>query len=124
MTDKIKGVLAAVAAVTALGVGGAAIAGAAGSDSSSTPQPAQPEQSEPADGPEGNDSQAPIGGSALDKASAAALADTPGQVTETEVGDEESYYEVEVTRDDGSQVDVQLDRDFNVVGSEADGSGE
>jgi hypothetical protein len=41
-------------------------------------------------------------------------------VTETEVGDEESYYEVEVTRDDGSQVDVQLDRDFDVVGQAAD----
>jgi uncharacterized membrane protein YkoI len=127
MTDKMKGVLAAAAAVAALGVGGAAIAGAAGSDSSSTPQPAQSEQSEPAepaDGPEGNDSEAPIGGAALDKASAAALQHTPGQVTETEVGDEESYYEVEVTRDDGSQVDVQLDREFNVVGSEADGAGE
>ena len=38
----------------------------------------------------------------------------------TEVGDEESYYEVEVTLDDGTQVDVQLDRDFQVVGSSAD----
>ena len=45
-------------------------------------------------------------------------------MTETEVGDEESYYEVEVTLDDGTQVDVQLDRDFNVVGSEADGANE
>jgi uncharacterized membrane protein YkoI len=62
-----------------------------------------------------------ITGGALDRAEAAALADTPGKVTETEVGDEESYYEVEVTRDDGSQVDVQLDRGFRVVGSEADG---
>jgi hypothetical protein len=45
-------------------------------------------------------------------------------VTETEVGDEESYYEVEVTRPDGSQVDVQLDRDFNVVSSATDSEGE
>ena len=63
----------------------------------------------------------PITGSALDQASAAALEHTgEGRVTETEVGDEESYYEVEVTLDDGSQVDVQLDEDFNVVGDEAD----
>jgi uncharacterized membrane protein YkoI len=62
----------------------------------------------------------PIAGSALEKARAAALADTPGRVTETEVGDEESYYEVEVTRPDGSQVDVQLDRNFNVVSAGAD----
>jgi hypothetical protein len=69
----------------------------------------------------GDDSEARIEGTALDRASAAALEHTGGgEVTETEVGDEESYYEVEVTLDDGSQVDVQLDRDFNVVGGEAD----
>ena len=63
----------------------------------------------------------PIAGSALEKASAADLDHTgEGRVTETEVDDEESYYEVEVTIDDGSQVDVQLDEDFNVVGDEAD----
>jgi uncharacterized membrane protein YkoI len=62
----------------------------------------------------------PISGSALERAEAAALAHTPGKVTETETGDEESYYEVEVTRPDGSQVDVQLDRGFNVVSSNAD----
>jgi hypothetical protein len=45
-------------------------------------------------------------------------------VTDTEVGDEESYYEVEVTRDDGSQVDVQLDRDFNVVADEDEERGD
>ena len=54
-------------------------------------------------------------------ASAAALEETGGgRVTETEVGDEESYYEVEVTLDDGSQVDVQLDKSFTVVSSSAD----
>jgi hypothetical protein len=57
---------------------------------------------------------------AIERAKAAALAHTPGTVTETEIGDEESYYEVEVTRADGSQVDVQLDRDFNVVSSSTD----
>jgi uncharacterized membrane protein YkoI len=86
--------------VAALAAGGAAIAGAAGGDDDATDQA--------------------ISGDALEKAKAAALADTPGRVTETEVGDEESYYEVEVTRADGSQVDVQLDRDFNVVSSATD----
>jgi uncharacterized membrane protein YkoI len=67
----------------------------------------------------------PITGSALAKAKAAALAHTGGgSVTGTEVGDEESYYEVEVTLDDGSQVDVQLDEGFDVVGSEGDGRGD
>jgi hypothetical protein len=63
----------------------------------------------------------PITGSALHKARAAALAFTrEGKVTETEVGDEESYYEVEVTRPGGRQTDVQLDRNFKVVGSKTD----
>ena len=61
-----------------------------------------------------DDNEAPITGADLDRASAAALEHTGGgRVTETEVGDEESYYEVEVTLDDGSQVDVQLDENFN-----------
>jgi hypothetical protein len=73
----------------------------------------------------GDDSEAPIAGADLERASAAALAHTGGgEVTDTEVGDEESLYEVEVTLADGSQVDVQLDRDFQVVGEEADGAGE
>jgi uncharacterized membrane protein YkoI len=68
-----------------------------------------------------DDDSGPITGEALDRASEAALAHTGGgRVTDTEVGDEESYYEVEVTLDDGSQVDVQLDEDFNVVGDEVD----
>ena len=71
--------------------------------------------------------ETPITGADLRKASATALAHTGGgKVTGTEVGDEESYYEVEVTLDSGRQVDVQLDKSFNVVSSEGDddGSGE
>jgi hypothetical protein len=63
----------------------------------------------------------PITGPALARASAAALAATGGgRVTGTEVNDEESKYEVEVTLDDGRQVDVQLDDSFHVVGSKTD----
>ena len=67
------------------------------------------------------DSDQPITGPALQQGSDVALEHTGGGVvSETEVGDEDSYYEVEVTLDDGSQVDVQLDENFNVVGEEAD----
>ena len=63
----------------------------------------------------------PISGADLERATAAALEHTGGgRVTETEVGDEESLYEVEVTLDDGTQVDVQLDEQFDVVGEERD----
>ena len=73
------------------------------------------------DGSDPGETETPITGSALQEASAAALAHTGGgTVTGTEVGDEESYYEVEVTLADGSQVDVQLDEGFAVVGSDAD----
>ena len=68
-----------------------------------------------------DDAEAPIIGRALDRASAAALEHTgEGQVTDTEVGDEESYYEVEITLGNGAETDVQLNRDFTVVGSEAE----
>ena len=66
----------------------------------------------------------PITGSALQRAETAALAETGGgRVTATELRDEEGYYEIEVARDDGSQVDVHLNRDFGVIDSSADGSG-
>jgi uncharacterized membrane protein YkoI len=108
MKDKLKGMLIAAAAVAVLAVGGAAVAGAGGGGDDDK-----------------GERDTPISGSALGKAKAAALDHTGGgTVSATEVGDEESYYEVEVTRSDGSQVDVQLDRGFNVVGDEADGSGE
>jgi hypothetical protein len=65
----------------------------------------------------------PIPAADLEQAERAALEETGGgTVTETEVGDEESKYEVEVTLDDGTQVDVQLDADFEVVGTESDGA--
>jgi multidrug resistance efflux pump len=72
-----------------------------------------------------DETETPITGDALTRASAAALAFTgSGRVTETEVGDEESLYEIEVTLDDGRQIDVQLDENFQVVGSEADDENE
>jgi hypothetical protein len=61
----------------------------------------------------------PIPASVLVQAEQVALDEVGGgTVTETEVDDEESEYEVEVTLDDGTQVDVQLDEKFQVVGTE------
>ena len=55
------------------------------------------------------------------RAESVALAATHGgKVTGTEISDEESRYEVEVTKIDGSVVDVQLDRGFHVVGTKTD----
>jgi hypothetical protein len=65
----------------------------------------------------GEDASGQAGGANIEKAKNVALEQVDGRVTGTEVGDEEGYYEVEVTRDDGSQVDVHLDRDLNVLGT-------
>lgn len=63
-------------------------------------------------------------GPGIEKAKRVALDHTNGgQVSGTEVGDEEGYYEVEIIRDDGSQVDVHLDRDFNVLSTHGDHEG-
>jgi hypothetical protein len=103
MKDKLKGVLIAIAAVAVLAVGGTAIAGAAGG------------------GGDDNSTDKAITGQALDRAKAVALDHTGGgKVTGTEAGDEEGAYEVEVTRADGSQVDVHLDKGFNVINQAGD----
>ncbi len=61
----------------------------------------------------------------IDRASAAALAAVgEGKVTETEKGDEEGAYEVEVTKDDGTQVDVHLDENFKVLSQETESGDE
>jgi hypothetical protein len=99
MRRKATFIAAAVVALGALGLGGAAIANATMGD----------------DG-------APLTGAKLDRASSAALkAAGGGRVTETEHESEEgASYEVEITKADGSQLEVLLDESFNVVAVEAD----
>ena len=102
MFHKPKRILLAGAAIAGLALGGAAIAGATGGDDAN---------------------EKPIRGDDLQHASRVALDHTGGgRVSDTEVGDEEGYYEVEVTRPDGSKVDVHLTRDFNVIDASPDGA--
>lgn len=62
-----------------------------------------------------------LSGTELDRASSAALdAVGEGKVTDTETGDEEGAYEIEVTKGDGSQVDVHLDEAYQVLSQNAD----
>jgi uncharacterized membrane protein YkoI len=71
----------------------------------------------------GRDEEA-LTGSAYDRATAAALDHVgEGTVTETEAGDGDATYEVEIRRDDGSQIEVQLDQNFEVTGTEGDDDG-
>ena len=99
MSKKTKIVAGVAGAALAVGVAGGSVAVASGSD----------------------DNEAPITGAALERATQVALDHLgDGRVTETEVGDEDSYYEVEVTLSDGRQVDVQLDEQFNVLSAHDD----
>jgi uncharacterized membrane protein YkoI len=95
-------IAAAVAMLVALGAAGIAYANAGDSEEQVTSPDAQ-------------------------KAKSAAIAAVGGG-TLTEVERDDGYgtsgvYEVEVTRDGGSQVEVHLDGDYNVVGQEADEDG-
>ena len=97
MTGKKKLAAGAAAAMLVLGGGGAAYATSS------------------------SDSSEQATGSNIEKAKRVALDYTNGgRVSGTEIGDEEGYYEIEVTRDDGSQVDVHLDRDLNVLSTPTD----
>jgi uncharacterized membrane protein YkoI len=61
----------------------------------------------------------PITGTTLIKASKVALDYIgEGKVTDTEIYDEEGYYEIEITLSNGNEVDVHLDETFNVLSVE------
>jgi hypothetical protein len=63
-------------------------------------------------------------GSALEKATAAALQRTGGgTVIETEAGDDGAAYGVEIRLDDGRMVEIGLDANFQVIGQESDDDG-
>jgi uncharacterized membrane protein YkoI len=74
----------------------------------------------------GGDSEEQLTGPEAEKAKSAAIgAVGGGTVTEVERddGNGTGTFEVEVTREDGSQLEVHLDGDYNVVGQEADEDG-
>ena len=93
-------IAAGVAVLAAAALGGAAIAGAGGVF----------------------DDETPLQGSELAKASAAALTATGGGTVNATERDSEkgATYEVEVTKPDGSTVDVRLDASYGVVAIDSD----
>jgi hypothetical protein len=70
------------------------------------------------------DDDAPLTGETHDRAVASAKAHVgEGDVTDTEMGDDGAAYGVEILKADGTQVEVNLDRDYRVTGTEADDDG-
>ena len=97
MTRQRKLLIAGVAALALLGIGTGAVLAVPGDD------------------------DRPLTGDPRARAMAAALKHVGGgDVIETEVGDDGAAYGVEILRPDGSVVEVNLDEDFRVIGSEAD----
>jgi hypothetical protein len=73
----------------------------------------------------GDDDGAGVTGPQADKAKAAALAYVgDGKANAVEREDEEAAWEVEVTKSDGSTVDVHLDANFKAIGVDDDSEGD
>ncbi len=71
-----------------------------------------------------SDDDKPLTGRAYDRATEAAVDHVGGgTVIETEAGDGGAAYGVEIRRDDGSVVEVELDENFDVIGTEEDDDG-
>ena len=98
-TRRMK-IVAGIAVATAVALGGAALAGAGGAF----------------------DDETPLKGGELAKASAAALEETGGGTVNATERDSEkgATFEVEVTKPDGSTVDVRLDASYGVVAIDSD----
>jgi uncharacterized membrane protein YkoI len=131
MTKKVKSVLIAIIAIGALAGGGAAIAGAQSSETPpepSAPASEQAVENEPSENEASehesseneaneNESAEQVSGPQADEAAQAALdAVGGGTVLEVEGADDgASGFEVEIEVADGSQIEVNLDDNLNVV---------
>lgn len=122
--SSITSKLAAGAAIAAAAVGGAAIANAASSSTtpSATPSASQAPPGQPQGGMIGGRhavngvAEKPLTGDVAAKVKAAALAKVPGTIQRVETNvDGSAPYEAHITKSDGTQVEVQISRDYQVV---------
>jgi uncharacterized membrane protein YkoI len=113
MSKPQKAVMA-VAAVAALGLGGSALADAATNSATATATP-NAKDSRPAGGPGAGETA--LTGDTADKVKAAALAKVPGTVLRVET-DNGGVYEAHIRKADGTEVEVKVDKSFNVTATE------
>ena len=110
------------AAICGAAIGGGAIASAAtssttSSSSSSTPAAQAPAGQPPPGGHTVNGkTETPLTGDVAAKVRAAALAKVPGTVERVETNvDSSAPYEAHIVKSDGTQVEVQVNRDYTVA---------
>ena len=121
MFSTARKTVATVTALGALALGGSAIAGAAQNSSSTTTQGTQTAQGQPPGGRPhvgaNGKRERPLTGDTAAKVKAAALKKVPGgtvERVETDV-DHGSPYEAHVTKADGTQLEVLVNKDFQVT---------
>ena len=121
MFSTARKTVATVAALGALALGGSAIAGAAQNSSSTTTQGTQTAQGQPPGGRPhvgaNGKQERPLTGETAAKVKAAALKKVSGgtvERVETDV-DHGSPYEAHVTKSDGTQLEVLVNKDFQVT---------
>jgi uncharacterized membrane protein YkoI len=112
MSRRITKMLAAVAALAAFALGGAALAGATGNKSG-----------DDASGRDGRDrpNETPLTGDTADKVRAAELAEVSGGTILRVETDEGGVYEAHVRKSDGTEVEVKVDKSFDVTAVEEHG---
>ena len=108
---------------TAVGIGagvGALTLGAVtfASAENTTPSPSSTSQSQQFDGKRGGMNETPLTGADAEKATAAALAAVPGGTVIRVESDSDGTYEAHVAKADGTEVEVKMDKDFNVTSVE------
>jgi uncharacterized membrane protein YkoI len=134
MQEKITKLLLGLGVVAALVVGGTQLAGAQGTKTTTPPAATRSGHND------GQDASDAVSAADAAKAKVAALAKVPGTVTEVSAEHEDAAdraekpdagepadpayeaqiaYDVEVTKADGSAVDVHLDKAFTVLGTSA-----
>ena len=116
----VRSKLVTFAAVAAAGVSGAAIANAAtgGSGASSGSSTAAPAQHDPSKGGHtaGGKTETLLTGDVESKVRAAALAKVPGTVERVETNvDSSAPYEAHIRKADGTEVEVQVSKDYSVA---------
>lgn len=107
-------ITAILAATAAAGVSGAAIAGAASTSSSSSGTATTQQQQRPQ-----RPDETPLTGETKSKVEAAALDKVPGGTIVRTETDSEGVYEAHVRKSDGSEVIVQVNKDFEVTAVQA-----
>ena len=121
--SSIRSKLVTLAAVAAAGVGGATVANAATSSttpssSASAPPPAMSHGRHTVNGR----TEEPLSGNVASKVRAAALARVSGTVERVETNvDSSAPYEAHIRKADGTEVEVQVNRDFTVAAVNAMG---